>query len=237
MKSNTLSSLLKLGQCPARSPLLSSSSYSAIASASSRSTTKFTPDYQVHDLVGPPSPQSNLRPIRYAALFPPSVRNSNSDIEPCTSSIPSNLNPAHPYSLNEFNSQPDPMPSTLVELRNKLELEDLEWILLRKRIEKNNEEFWARQSTTFETLEEATRERVLASSGSASAVERRELVDTALDKFYQSWLIDEQARFKSYTFGWWKVQVRLLRGSWKAQKRVWHWQWACWKSGWHASRP
>lgn len=188
-----------------------------------------------HDIVGPPSPRSNLRPIQYAPLF------STSPILPeasPSSTQSSTSSSSHPYSLNEFNTQSTPLPSSLTELRNKLHLEDLEWINFRKRIDKMNETFWAHQSTDFESLEEAEKQRVLASIessqtlGSSLSVDQQQLVNSALDRFYKSWLLNEEARFKAYNLAWWKAQPELLRGSWRAQKRVWRWKLACWIDSW-----
>ncbi|EGG09829.1 uncharacterized protein MELLADRAFT_74340 [Melampsora larici-populina 98AG31] len=194
-----------------------------------------------HDIVGPPSPTSNLRPVEYAPLF------STSTIFPeaSASATPSSgSRSSHPYSLNEFNTQSTPLPPSLTELRNKLHLEDLEWITFRKRIDKMNETFWAHQSTDFETLEEAEKQRVLllasiesSGLGSPSSADQQQLISSALDKFYKSWLLNEQARFKAYNLTWWKAQPELLRGSWRAQKRVWRWKLACWLHTWRFFQP
>lgn len=229
-------SSLKSSRCPTASlqsvwspPL--TSFYSVVVAPASRPPSDH--DQSQQDLVGSPSPRSNLRPVRYASLFPPST--IPSDLHLCASPTPVESSSTHPYSLNEFTTQPDLMPQSLAELKTKLALEDLAWTLFRKRIDKSNEAFWATQSTNFEALEDAERSRVLASfegSEELSVANRQELVDIALDRYYQRWLLNEQTRFRSYTFDWWKVQTGFLRGSWKAQKRVWQWRWACWKIGW-----
>lgn len=224
-----------------RPPMLSETRHysHSIISTSRDSSTNFIPCHRSQDLVGPPSPRSNIRPIRYGSPFPLSATQlSNSSSDGDANGHSSSSSPVHPYSLNEFTSQFNLLPSTLVELKNKLTLEDLEWTLFRKRIDKMNEVFWATQSTAFEGLEAAERTRVgnIPSFQTLSTGQQNQLVDSALDTFYQKWLLDEEARFNSYTLQWWNVQLALLRGSWKAQRRVWTWRWACWRHGWQSLR-
>ncbi|KAH9813794.1 hypothetical protein DFH28DRAFT_324146 [Melampsora americana] len=179
-----------------------------------------------HDLVGPPSSRSNLRPVKYAPLF---------SSAPISSSESSSSTP-HPYSLNEFHPQPIHLSSSLNELRNKLHLEDLEWIKFRERIDEMNERFWSDQSTKFEALEEAEKERIRSSiedfNSTSSAIEHQSLTNSNLDQFYKSWLLNEQTRFKDYNLNWWKSQPKLLYGSWKSQKRSWNWKLAWFLHRW-----
>ncbi|TDL24788.1 hypothetical protein BD410DRAFT_744417 [Rickenella mellea] len=73
------------------------------------------------DLVGPPDPLSNLRPVRYDG---DKFASSDKDVEP----------QHHPYSLEEFDGDPI----------------DYQWRLERQRLDASNHAFWAESNRRFE---------------------------------------------------------------------------------------
>ncbi|KPV75689.1 uncharacterized protein RHOBADRAFT_43113 [Rhodotorula graminis WP1] len=124
-------------------------------SASSSSATTLVPPSR--DLIGPPCPLSNLRPVYYAPLFP----SLHAVASPSSSSTPSSSRAAHPYSLSEF---PTASPSSsssstssarakklarLRDVQHELATADLAWRLARYRLDAFNQAFWARHNAEF----------------------------------------------------------------------------------------
>ncbi|KAA1137418.1 hypothetical protein PGTUg99_011427 [Puccinia graminis f. sp. tritici] len=180
------------------------------------------------DQVGPPCARSNLRPIRYSARFS----------SPPTASPPTGQSAAeqpvesphrHPYSLEEFRAEPVQLSGRLAELRARLELEDLQWSMFRNRVDKLNQAFWETQSTRFEALEQKQRDAVLAQTVNLPPESVEERLNTRLDQFYASWLIDQKKLFMLYNWRWWGLQAALLKGGWLAQVRDLKWKLACWR--------
>ncbi|MBW0479147.1 hypothetical protein O181_018862 [Austropuccinia psidii MF-1] len=178
-----------------------------------------------HDFVGPTCQKSNLRAIKYSSPF--SVLNSTPNL-PFPTARHSIGTPHHPYSLQEFSADSKQLPQELIELKSKLEIEDLAWTLLRKRVDTMNQNFWKKQSTRFEELESIERSRVAQNQTPHSHSSQQEQSDLALDSFYQRWLIEQYSVFKNYNFEWWKVQASLIQGGWKAYIRIYKWKAACW---------
>lgn len=130
------------------------------SSADSASATTLVPPSR--DLIGPPCPLSNLRPVYYAPLFP-SLHAVASPSSP-SSSGPSSSRPAaaHPYSLSEFpTAASSSSPSTastaaranklarLRDVQHALATADLAWRLARYRLDAFNQAFWARHNAEF----------------------------------------------------------------------------------------
>ncbi|OAV90601.1 hypothetical protein PTTG_28268 [Puccinia triticina 1-1 BBBD Race 1] len=128
------------------------------------------------------------------------------------------------------------MPRPLNELRERLEIEDLQWIMFRNRVDKLNQAFWETQSTRFEALEQAQKDSVLLAQTDhntqqlppASAA-NDERVNSTLDLFYANWLVEQSERFMRYNRRWWSLQPALLKGGWLAQVRNLRWKLACWR--------
>ncbi|GAA5890890.1 hypothetical protein JCM8208_003086 [Rhodotorula glutinis] len=144
-------------------------------SASSSSATTLVPPSR--DLIGPPCPLSNLRPVYYAPLFP-----SLHTVASPSSSTPSSSRPAaaHPYSLSEFpTASPSASSSTstarakklarLRDVQHALATADLAWRLARYRLDAFNQAFWSRHNAEFLRQRDAflSRQRTSAESSSS----------------------------------------------------------------------
>ncbi|GAA5978620.1 hypothetical protein JCM10908_004426 [Rhodotorula pacifica] len=129
------------------------------------------------DLIGPPCPLSNLRPVYYAPLFPslhsPSgwgdlaaaVEEGSADTASRRTGEAAAAPPRrkqHPYSLAEFptlspsslpssqtSSAQAPRPERLESLRRRLHAQDLEWRWARYRFDAFNQGFWTRMNERF----------------------------------------------------------------------------------------
>ncbi|EPQ58277.1 hypothetical protein GLOTRDRAFT_72537 [Gloeophyllum trabeum ATCC 11539] len=128
------------------------------------------------DLVGPPDPVSNLRPVYYDDPLPAPEAKPRPRLR-------------HPYSLREFS---DPDVSTAEPSIHDLELQ---YKLLRQQTDAFNHAFWTDSNLRFESAK-AT---ILQSLPSSSTPTDR---DTALTHFYQQWLNQESARQEEYTAEW-----------------------------------
>lgn len=181
------------------------------------------------DWVGSPSPVSNLRPMRYAPLFPPPAVSTPS--EPSDASPSADLR--HPYSLSEFAAQPRSFPPKIQALRNELDAADLQWRLHRQRVDAVNEAFWSKVATGFAQYEAAADEAAAASLAlvGAGAVDLEAAKEAARDTAYAKWLNDQRQVYKDYNRTWWATQRGLVVGGWRAERRVWKWRWECWKAG------
>ncbi|OAV98156.1 hypothetical protein PTTG_25824 [Puccinia triticina 1-1 BBBD Race 1] len=110
------------------------------------------------------------------------------------------------------------MPRPLNELRERLEIEDLQWIMFRNRVDKLNQAFWETQSTRFEALEQAQKDSVLLAQ-----------IDHNTQRLPPAWLVEQSERFMRYNRRWWSLQPALLKGGWLAQVRNLRWKLACWR--------
>ncbi|POW18087.1 hypothetical protein PSHT_06219 [Puccinia striiformis] len=186
------------------------------------------------DQVGTPCPRSNLRPIRYSPRFwSRSSTSSNLDSENPKSKA-READYRHPYSLQEFQIEPTLLPTHLAELKSALELEDLQWIMFRNRVDKFNQTFWETHSTRFEELEEEAQSQkdvtLNQSSDSSSLIQQqKEQIDSKLVRFYSDWLIDHKLDFMKYNREWWALLPALIKGGWLAQLRNLRWKFACWR--------
>ncbi|SNX83822.1 uncharacterized protein MEPE_02530 [Melanopsichium pennsylvanicum] len=140
----------------------SASQPSSSRSSSSRRSARFTARPGA-DMVGPPDPISNLRPVRYGSAFEESSSSSPSSAE---SSSAAALSMSHPYSLHEFTTSGDSTfggwsgsahnrrssesPSLYFErLLAKLEEAELAHKLRMARADNFNQRFWQDNNARF----------------------------------------------------------------------------------------
>lgn len=178
------------------------------------------------DLIGPPCPLSNLRPVYYAPLFPSSH------------SPPSIKVNHHPYQLQEFGT-----PSSgaggggggegLDKLRRQLQAKDLEWRLMRYRLDAFNQQFWSKTNTAFLLA----RDRYVASlppstsPSSSYTTSEQGVKDIDLSPFYAQHLQQTKQVYAAYNRELWKQQASLIWPSLKALARGFNWRWAVWRAG------
>ncbi|WVQ62812.1 uncharacterized protein L199_000961 [Kwoniella botswanensis] len=160
---------------------LASTSATPVASSSSSSTPRRrrlrndVPTSGV-DLVAPPDPQSNIRPIIYA---------SKPSINPSTNS---------PYSASEF-----PTGSRDARLENM----ELEWRLRRERVDLMNHRFWATTNLSFEALK-AHRLSLLPPASDPPTADDERRKEDMLTQFYADWQIANQERQIRWVKEWWR---------------------------------
>ncbi|ETS62187.1 hypothetical protein PaG_03756 [Moesziomyces aphidis] len=164
----------------------SASSSSASASPSPRSSrrsARFT-SRPGADMVGPPDPISNLRPVRYGSAFEEAASSSSASPNDASSQMGSSasLSMSHPYSLHEFTTSGDSnlgwsgnharrrgtrSPSVYFErLLAKLEEAELAHKLRMARADNFNQRFWQDNNARFIQALSAFRSR----TGSSKAV-------------------------------------------------------------------
>ncbi|CAK9783517.1 hypothetical protein CC85DRAFT_287116 [Cutaneotrichosporon oleaginosum] len=153
------------------------------------------------DLVAPPDPLSNIRPVLYAAKR--KRRPSNS-----------------PYSAAEF---PAEAAGSAAQMRAH-ELE-LAFTMHRERVDMANHRFWAANNADFEAQREERLARLPPASDPPTAEDeaRRE---AALTQFYRDWQIGTRARQEAWVRAWWrdvwdgiKLQARVSVARWRASLR------------------
>ncbi|WWC87655.1 uncharacterized protein L201_002545 [Kwoniella dendrophila CBS 6074] len=158
----------------------SSSSSSAPSSSSSSIPRRRRSNAEIPssgiDLVAPPDPQSNIRPIIYA---------SKPSINPSTNS---------PYSASEF-----PTGSSDARLENM----ELEWRLRRERVDLMNHRFWATTNLTFEA-QKAYRLSLLPPPSNPPTQEDERKREDILTQFYADWQIANQERQIRWVKQWWR---------------------------------
>lgn len=195
---------------------------SAVTRRRTRSTVLHSTLPPAVDLIGPPCPLSNLRPVYYSPLFP------------SLHSPPSISKNQHPYSPQEFassHSAPlyDHRQQRLHQLKRKLHAQDLEWRLTRYRFDQFNQHFWARTNTSFLLARDAYVANLDPSSTNSSSAGTVSDVDLA--PFYAQHLKDTKKVYAEYNAQLWKAQARLLWPALKAVARGWKWRWEVWKAG------
>lgn len=196
------------------------------------------------DLIGPPCPLSNLRPVYYAPLFP-SLHNPSTWSTSFASSTPaadaSTARPAnpHPYSLSEFPSSSlsrSPKQQRLFQLKQKLHSQDLEYRLARYRFDNFNQDFWVRMNTQF--LE--SRDRYVASNptttstnpdGVAGTVGLGNTEDVDLAPFYAQHLARTKKAYQEYNTKLWRMQAKLIGLAIRDVFRRARWNCAIWWAG------
>ncbi|BGP37704.1 hypothetical protein JCM10450v2_001629 [Rhodotorula kratochvilovae] len=200
-------------------------------SSSSLTTTLLPPS---RDLIGPPCPLSNLRPVYYAPLFPS-----------LHTAPPGGAGAAHPYSLSEFpTSSPSSSSSSarqarLQRLKRSLASADLAWRLTRYRLDAFNQGFWARQNTAFLRARDAYLARASSADGEgeayppgpSAALRLGKGEDVDLAEFYAEYLERTRAEYAEYNTQLWRMQAALLWPAVKAAGRKWRWRWEVWRAG------
>ncbi|BEI82398.1 hypothetical protein CcaverHIS002_0302660 [Cutaneotrichosporon cavernicola] len=153
------------------------------------------------DLVAPPDPLSNIRPVLYAAKR--RRRPSNS-----------------PYSAAEF---PAEAAGSAAQMRAH-ELE-LTFTMHRERVDMGNHRFWAANNADFEAQREERLARLPPASDPPTPEDeaRRE---AALTQFYRDWQIGTRGRQEAWVRTWWrdvwdgiKLQGRVYVAQWRAGLR------------------
>ncbi|GAA5877389.1 hypothetical protein JCM16303_003313 [Sporobolomyces ruberrimus] len=195
------------------------------------------------DLIGPPCPLSNLRPVYYSPLFP-SLHNPSTwstsfeEASSSTGTNPSSSPPSnpHPYSLSEFPSSSlslSPKQQKLSRLKQKLHSEDLEYRLARYRFDNFNQDFWVRMNTLF--LE--SRDRYVSTNPVAtdqvggSAVTQGSGEDVDLAPFYAEHLARTKKVYQEYNTKLWRMQAKLIGLAMRDVIRRMRWNWAVWRAG------
>ncbi|BGO97463.1 hypothetical protein NBRC10513v2_001452 [Rhodotorula toruloides] len=211
------------------------------------------------DLIGPPCPLSNLRPVYYAPLFPSLHSPSGWSTAMTAPSSSSSTIPSrpHPYSLAEFpssaaSSQSNPRQARLHAVARSLHAKDLEWRLTRYRFDSFNQDFWAQMNTLFlrardEYIARMERERAgLAAVRAAkegdvdaesfppqvsAAVAGTGTEDVDLAPFYAEYLGKTKKAYAEYNKQLWRMQIEMLWPAVKASARRWKWKWEVWRAG------
>ncbi|BGO89347.1 hypothetical protein NBRC10512_001754 [Rhodotorula toruloides] len=211
------------------------------------------------DLIGPPCPLSNLRPVYYAPLFPSlhSPSGWSTAMTAPSSSSPAIPSRPHPYSLAEFpssasSSHSNPRQARLHAVARSLHAKDLEWRLTRYRFDSFNQDFWARMNTLFlrardEYIVRMERERAgLAAVRAAkegdvdaesfppqvsAAVAGTGTEDVDLAPFYAEYLGKTKRAYAEYNKQLWRMQIEMLWPAVKASARRWRWKWEVWRAG------
>ncbi|KAK8861365.1 hypothetical protein IAR55_002184 [Kwoniella newhampshirensis] len=174
---------------------LTTATSSSSASSSTTSTRRRRNDLPTSgvDLVAPPDPLSNIRPIIYASR--PATRPSSNS----------------PYSASEF-------PSDGAD--SGLENMELEWRLRRERVDLMNHRFWVTTNTNF-NAQQAHRLSLLPAPSDPPTPEDTKRREDCLTQFYADWQMANQERQIRWVKEWWreiwqglKIQTRLyiLRG-------------------------
>ncbi|GAA6000848.1 uncharacterized protein JCM10292_006457 [Rhodotorula paludigena] len=237
---STRTSLQAAGKTPRRRLRPSARSHDA-------STTLLPPS---RDLIGPPCPLSNLRPVYYAPLFP-SLHSPPPAFAPSPSA--SSTTSPHPYSLSEFPTPrlaPTARQASLQALQLRLAQRDLAWRLHRYRLDAFNQDFWARTNARFLRARDA----FLARSDAAHAAREEgrlggeegafppgasravgaglgETEDVDLAPFYAQHLEATKADYARYNAALWRMQAGLVWPAIKASARKWRWKFAVWRAG------
>ncbi|OXC67204.1 hypothetical protein AYX13_04306 [Cryptococcus neoformans] len=140
------------------------------------------------DLVAPPDPLSNIRPILYASK-PPTRPSANS-----------------PYSASEF-------PSSSGDA--KLDNMELEWRLRRERVDLTNHRFWAANNIAFNAQLDHRLSLLPPASDPPTPEDIRRKED-CLTQFYADWQMANQERQIRWVKEWWReiweglrIQARL----------------------------
>ncbi|RSH94458.1 hypothetical protein EHS25_004261 [Saitozyma podzolica] len=133
------------------------------------------------DLVGPPDPISNIRPVIYAST--PSRRRT----------------PNSPYSTGEF-----PAESTRLE-----ELE-LEWRLRQQRVDAMNHRFWASTNTSF-NAQLQHRLSLLPPPSDPPTPQDIQRKEECLSQFYADWQAANRGRMGRWVREWWREVWAGLR--------------------------
>ncbi|GAA5900467.1 uncharacterized protein JCM6883_002853 [Sporobolomyces salmoneus] len=194
------------------------------------------------DLIGPPCPLSNLRPVYYAPLFPslhnPSTWSTSFASSPSSELTTTATSNPHPYSLSEFPStnslSHSPRQQKLSRLKQKLHSEDLEYRLARYRFDNFNQDFWVRMNTKFLESRNAyiASLRPSSTSGSSLALQGKpQAGEVDLAPFYALHLARTKKIYQEYNTKLWRMQAKLIGLAVRDVVRRIRWNWAVWWAG------
>ena len=191
-----------------------------------------------HDLVGPPDPVTNLRPVWYRPRF--------SELRPVSSTVK-----LHPYSLDEFSSSSSSARAAaalattfgerksqakklerLEKLRIRFESEDLAWRLQKRRLDQLSHAYWVRSNTAFGKAKEATEERAALTSLPGSGTSGGKVQDPRImEDFLKSWVESKSNEFGTFQQEWLKGIVGHMRPAIRAVYRDLRWKLELWRCG------
>jgi hypothetical protein len=196
---------------------------------------------QEQDLVGPPDPLTNLRPVYYAPRFTaPSPVSSTKKL--------------HPYQLDEFGSAGLGPRSTsaaadaqgktqksdraarkeilarekVESLRRRFEAEDLEWRLQRRRLDQVSHEYWARSNLAFTAAKEEAENKAHMSSISPSKTRYDPFI---MEEFHRNWVESRAGAFEAYQREWIAGIFGHLKPALKVVYRDYRWKFELWRHG------
>ncbi|KAK4687435.1 apoptogenic protein 1, partial [Tremellales sp. Uapishka_1] len=127
------------------------------------------------DLVAPPDPYSNMRPVIYASTS--TKRRSSTS----------------PYSTSEF-------PSSIASNSGELELE---WRLRRERVDAMNHRYWSAMNSEFNAQREHRLSLLPPASDPPSELDIRRTED-CLSQFYADWQIANRTKMGKWVKEWWR---------------------------------
>ncbi|KAF6767522.1 hypothetical protein PSEUBRA_005435 [Kalmanozyma brasiliensis GHG001] len=199
-----------------RSMTTASSAKASSSSASSSSRPRRSARFAARpgaDMVGPPDPISNLRPIRYGSAF-------EEVTSPSVSSPSATASLSHPYSLQEFTSSSSTLPGTsrapslyFERLLAKLESAELAHKLRMARADSFNQRFWQENNARFiqalgEFRSRTGSSKAVATTGKGNTTNEQEneldLDSDSLATFYSAWLKANSARHRAYNRQLWR---------------------------------
>ncbi|EPQ30450.1 uncharacterized protein PFL1_01976 [Pseudozyma flocculosa PF-1] len=225
----------------------SSSSNSATSPSSSSRAARRSSRFSARpgaDLVGPPDPLSNLRPVKYGSAFDEAPSSVGASASAVTMSI------THPYSLSEFNpaassfaaaaARPRGHSLYFERLLERLEEAELAHKLRSARADNFNQRFWQDNNARFiqalhEFRSRTTSSKAVATLKSAPApapasapintnAQESELdIDSdTLATFYSAWLKANATRHRAYNRQLWAQTFGDLAPAFRYQSlRTW----------------
>ncbi|KAM0792134.1 hypothetical protein ACM66B_004834 [Microbotryomycetes sp. NB124-2] len=182
-------------------------------------------DAPAQDLVGPPCPLSNLRPVFYAPLFPTAQRTTAATPDRQPGKV-------HPYRVEEFRANPAAAQASAAKERRlqlvqqRFDAADLEWRLTRYRIDRFNQDFWSRTNALFlQQRDDFVRAALAAAPPSEPATAQVDLAP-----FYAQHLKHTKQAYAAYNKQLWRMQLSTMLPAAKAALRRWQWRWELWKA-------
>ena len=186
------------------------------------------------DLVGPPNPLTNLRPVWYAPRF-------------TAAKIVNAAQKLHPYSLDEFESaiggRSHSLPAMfgtvattahtarrqrnldrLESLRSQFEAEDLAWRMQRRRLDQMSHVHWARSNAAFLAAKADAEERASLSSLSSTVPD-----PLVMEDFLKRWVDEKSQGHERYQQEWLRGIAAQIRPAIKAIYRDWRWNFELWR--------
>lgn len=193
---------------------------------------------QEQDLVGPPDPLTNLRPVYYAPRFTsPTPVNSTKKLHPYqldefgSSNLPrsvANVQKGKTQEAYDSTSKVNASREKLENLRRRFEAEDLEWRLQRRRLDQISHEHWARSNLAFTAAKEDAETRARMSSISPS---KNQYDPYIMEEFLRNWVETRASAFEAYQRDWIAGIISHLKPAMRAVYRDWRWKFELWRSG------